>query len=108
MPALRPVHKLPYLDALMKETLRVFPAIPMSEQRVAPPKGATIYGHYIPAGTHCSRQPYTENRNPRVFPDPKKFDPERWMIIHESEQYKETTRVMWAFSSGGRMCIGLQ
>ena len=108
MPALRPVDKLPYLDAVIKETLRVYPAIPMSEQRTAPAKGATIYGVHVPEGTICSLQPYTENRDPRVFPDPEKFDPDRWMIDHESEQYKEMNRRMWAFSSGGRMCIGLQ
>ena len=107
MPALRPVDKLPYLDAVIKETLRVYPAIPMSEQRTAPPKGATIYGIHVPQGTICSLQPYTENRDPRVFPDPEKFDPERWMIDHDSEHYKEMNRRMWAFSSGGRMCIGL-
>jgi len=108
IPALRPVDKLPYLNAVINETLRVYPAIPMSEQRVAPAKGATIYGYNIPAGTICSLQPHTENNNPRVFPDPEKFDPERWMIDHESEQYKEMNRTMWTFSSGGRMCIGLQ
>ena len=108
MPALRPVDKLPYLDAVIKETLRVYPAIPMSEQRSAPAKGAAIYGVNVPGGTICSLQPYTENRDPRVFPDPEKFDPERWMIDHENEHYKEMNRRMWAFSSGGRMCIGLQ
>jgi cytochrome P450 len=108
IPALRPVDKLAYLDAVIKETLRIYPAIPMSEPRVAPPKGASIYGIDVPPGTICSLQVFTENRNPRVFPDPEKFDPERWMISHESEQYKEMNRTMWSFSSGGRMCIGLQ
>jgi cytochrome P450 len=108
IPALRPVDKLPYLDAVIKETLRVYPAIPMSEPRIAPSKGAEIYGVHVPGGTVCSLQPYTENRNPRVFPDPEKFDPERWMISRDSEKYKEMNRAMWSFSSGGRMCIGLQ
>jgi len=108
MPELRPVDKLRYLDAVIKETLRIYPAIPMSEPRTAPPKGAEIYGYEILAGTICSLQPYTENRDPRVFPDPEKFDPERWMIDLESDQYKLMNRTMWSFSSGGRMCIGLQ
>jgi len=108
MPELRPVDKLRYLDAVIKETLRIYPAIPMSELRTAPPKGSEIYGYEIPAGTMCSPQPYTENRDHQVFPDPEKFYPERWMIDPESEQYKLMNRTMWSFSSGGRMCIGLQ
>jgi Cytochrome P450 len=108
MPSLRAADKLPYLDAVIKETLRVYPSIPMSEPRVVPPKGTMIYGYEIPGGAICSLQSYTENRDSRVFPDPDKFDPERWMLDHESEKYKEMNRTMWTFSAGGRMCIGSQ
>jgi cytochrome P450 len=108
MPVLRPIDKLPCLNAVVNETLRVYPAIPMSEQRVAPPRGAEILGYYIPGGTVCSLQPYIENRNSRVVPDPEKFELERWMIDPESEKYKEMSRTMWTFGSGGRLCFGVQ
>jgi cytochrome P450 len=110
IPALRPIDKLPYLNAVINESLRVYPAIPMSEPRVIREsnKEVSIYGVRIPSGTICSMQPYTENRIPEVFPDPEKFDPDRWMIPKDSEQYKAMNRMMWSFSSGGRMCIGLQ
>jgi Cytochrome P450 len=54
LPVLRPIDKLPCLYAVVNETLKVYPAIPMSEQRVAPPRGAEIFGYYIPGGTVCS------------------------------------------------------
>ena len=110
LPSRRAIDELPYLNAVINEALRVYPAIPMSEPRVLldPCKEVSIYGYKIPAGTICSMQPYTENRIPSVFPDPDKFYPERWMIPKESEQYKAMNRMMWSFSSGGRMCIGLQ
>jgi len=107
---LRAVDKLPYLNSIINEALRVYPAIPMSEPRVIlePGKEVSIYGVRIPPGTICSMQPYTENRIPEVFPDPDKFDPNRWMISKDSEHYRAMNRMMWSFSSGGRGCIGLQ
>ena len=110
LPPLRAIDKLPYLNAVINEALRVYPAIPMSEPRVLldPSKQVRIYGHNIPAGTICSMQPYTENRIPEYFPDPDRFNPERWMIPRDSEQYKAMNRRMWSFSSGGRMCLGVQ
>jgi len=110
IPPLRPIDKLPYLNAVINEGLRYYPAIPMSEPRVLedPSKEVSIYGYKIPTGTICSMQPYTENRIPEVFTDPDKFDPDRWMIPKESDEYRAMNRMMWTFSSGGRMCIGLQ
>lgn len=110
LPPLRAIDKLPYLNAVINEALRVYPVIPMSEPRVLldPSKEVRIFGYRIPSGTICSMQPYTENRTPSVFPDPDNFYPERWMIPKESEQYKAMNRMMWSFSSGGRMCVGLQ
>jgi cytochrome P450 len=74
---------------VIKETLRVYPSIPMSEPRVVPPNGTMIYRYEIPGGTICSLQPNTENRDSGVFPDPDKFDPERWMLDHESENTRK-------------------
>jgi cytochrome P450 len=50
--------------------------------------------------------PYSLHRNAEVFPEPLKFDPERW--LGPTEQVALMNRWFWAFSSGGRMCIGLQ
>jgi hypothetical protein len=50
--------------------------------------------------------PYSLHRNPAVFRDPLVFNPERW--LGDPKEVAEMKKWFWAFSSGGRMCIGLQ
>lgn len=96
--------KLSYLEAVVKETLRLYAPLPASEPR-QPPKDTQIDGYLIPAWTVVSMQPYSLHRNAEIFPEPLKWDPERW--LGDSEQTKQMNRWWWAFSSGGRMCIGM-
>ncbi|KAK5126595.1 hypothetical protein LTR85_009529 [Meristemomyces frigidus] len=96
--------KLPYLDAVIKETLRLYAPLPASEPRSYPYGETVIDGYTIPAGTVVSMSPYSLHRNAEVFPDPLTFDPERWTGVRDDVAAKW----FWAFSSGGRMCIGLQ
>lgn len=98
--------KLPYLDAVIKETLRLFAPLPGTEPRFAD-TDQVIDGYRIPAGTLVSMSPYTLHRNAKVFKDPMRFNPERWLSGSPEEQ-AEMKRWFWAFSSGGRMCIGMQ
>ncbi|KAK8872713.1 cytochrome P450 3A13 [Apiospora arundinis] len=99
-----PFDKLPYLDAVVMEGLRCFPAIPMSLPRYVPAGGRTIDGYYIPGGTIVSCQAYSTHRiDERVFPEPERFQPERWL---EEAGDLERKRLFFAFASGGRGCIG--
>lgn len=97
--------KLPYLDAVIKETLRLYAPIPSSEPRFSDAI-EEVDGFEVPASTVVSMAPYSLHRNPNAFTDPKKFDPERW--LGEEEKVAEMKRWFWAFSSGARMCIGMQ
>ncbi|KAL4974025.1 cytochrome P450 [Aspergillus desertorum] len=101
-----PQIKLPFLDAVIKETLRLFAPLPGTEPRIAD-TDQVIDGYLIPAGTVVSISPYTMHRNPNVFRDPERFGPVRWLTA-EKEELAEMNRWFWAFSSGGRMCIGMQ
>lgn len=97
---------LPFLDAVVQEGLRSFPAIPMSLPRVVPPGGRVIDGAFIPEGTIVSCQAYSVQRcNARVFPDPDRFDPYRWTKLEGDTERK---RHVFAFSHGGRGCVGKQ
>ncbi|KAI7324842.1 putative P450 monooxygenase [Hortaea werneckii] len=101
--SLAAADRLPYLSAVIKETLRLYAPLPASEPRCMPYADTVIEGYAIPAGTVVSCSPYSLHRNPEVFPEPLKFMPQRWL----GERNAEAERWFWAFSSGGRMCIGI-
>ncbi|KAF5597141.1 benzoate 4-monooxygenase cytochrome P450 [Fusarium pseudocircinatum] len=99
-----PSDQLEYLEAVVKEGLRVFPSIPMSLPRCVPEGGATVDGHWLPGGTIVSCQPYSMHRmDEEVFPRPDCFEPQRWL---EEKGSAERNRLFFAFSNGGRACIG--
>lgn len=95
---------LPYLDAVVKEGLRLFPPIPMSLPRYVPPGGRRISGYDVPAGEIVSCQAFSLHRiDHSLFPEPDSYVPERWL---EGEDLAARNRQFFAFSSGGRGCIG--
>lgn len=96
--------RLTYLDAVVMEGLRCFPAIPMSLPRYVPSGGRTIDGYLIPEHTIVSSQAHSVHRiNASVFPDPDRFNPERWLV---PEGDAERKRAFFAFANGGRGCVG--
>lgn len=105
IPSVKKTDKLLYVDAVIKETLRLFAPLPGSEPRILP-VASTIDGYVIPPQTVVSISPYTLHRNPEIFPDPLRFNPDRW--LDDSQDLSQMKRWFWAFSSGGRMCIGMQ
>lgn len=105
VPRLDAIDKLPYLDAVIRETLRLYAPLPASEPRsISSP--CMIDGYVVPARTVVNMSPYSLHRNAEVFPEPLKFDPDRW--LGPANQVAVMNKWFWAFSSGGRMCIGLQ
>lgn len=93
---------VPYMDAIINEVLRVWGPLTSTQPRIYS-KDCEIDGYFIPAGTIVSCQGYTFHRNPEIFPDPDTFLPERWLT--DDPKLKQW---WWAFSTGGRMCIGIQ
>ncbi|KAI5300009.1 Pyridoxine 4-dehydrogenase [Ascosphaera pollenicola] len=98
------LDKLPLLDAIVLETMRVHPGIAGSQPRVAPHRanGFTILGHMIPPDTVLSAQAYSLHRNADVFPSPEVWDPYRW-IHADSDKRAEMQRWFWAFGSGPQL-----
>lgn len=100
------IDQLPFLDAVLCEGLRCYPAIPMSLPRLVPQGGRVIDGYSIPENTIVSCQPHSVHRmNKDVYPDPERFHPDRWM---EAEGDAGRRRLLFSFSNGGRGCIGKQ
>ncbi|KAH7313315.1 cytochrome P450 [Stachybotrys elegans] len=99
-----PFDKLSYLDAVVLEGLRCFPPIPMSLPRYVPEGGREIDGVWLPEKTVVSCQAFTLHRlDQTLFPDPDKFNPDRWL---EPEGDADRRRMLFAFSNGGRGCVG--
>lgn len=97
---------LPLLDAILQETLRLWPVIPGGQRRVTPGKGCTLAGYeVIPGGTKVQSAAGVLHMNSDVFPCPAEWRPERWLDSNETE-LAEMRRWFWGWSSGGRMCVG--
>lgn len=105
LPSAKAVDNLPYLEAVILETLRLYPSVPGGQPRRTP-KVCSLGGHdNIPAGTVVQCYAYSLHRTPEVFPEPELWKPERW-IESSPEHLSAMRRWFWAFGSGGRMCIG--
>lgn len=98
------VGRLPYLLAVLSESLRYFPPVPTGFPRQTPPSGATISGHFIPAKTSVYVSSYPTGHSSRNFKDPEKFAPERW--LGDAEYADDKRSALQPFSFGPRNCLG--
>lgn len=64
------LEALPYLTAVIEETLRLYGSAPGSLPRVVPAGGLTVGENHLPAGTVVNTQAYTLHRDSRIYPDP--------------------------------------
>ena len=109
LPDPKQVDGLPLLHAIMMETLRLNAAIPGSTPRMTPYPFANLAGYQIPGGVRVSSSAWSLHRNSEVFPDPERWDHRRWLLDERGEKdrrRREMDKWYWAFSSGGRMCLG--
>lgn len=91
------LRNLPYLHQVVQEVLRLYSAVPLMLPRIVPPEGASLCGYSLEPGTTVATQAYTMHRDPAVFPDPERFDPERW-----AEPSKAMNDAFMAFGRGSR------
>uniref|UniRef100_A0A182N0D8 Uncharacterized protein n=1 Tax=Anopheles dirus TaxID=7168 RepID=A0A182N0D8_9DIPT len=90
-----------YLDMVVKESLRLLPPVSFIGRRLV--EDIEMNGVTIPAGTDFTIPIYVIHRNPAVYPDPERFDPERFSD-HSTEKRGPYDYI--PFSIGSRNCIG--
>ncbi|OAX78227.1 hypothetical protein ACJ72_07469 [Emergomyces africanus] len=95
-------QSLPYLSAVVKESLRLSMANPTRLPRIVPPGGLHVPGlpTAIPAGTSVGLGAYVLHHDPDVYPQPYEFMPERWL-----DCTPEMLRNSIPFGMGSRQCI---
>ncbi|ETS77432.1 hypothetical protein PFICI_11306 [Pestalotiopsis fici W106-1] len=97
---------MPYLQAVMKEALRMHPALGLPLERVVPEGGAVIGGRLFPENSIVGINTWVEHRNPIVFgTDADEFRPERWFTDDAAKLASMNSH--WVpFGLGSRTCIG--
>ncbi|KXH62598.1 cytochrome P450 [Colletotrichum nymphaeae SA-01] len=97
------LERLPLLNAIIEETLRMYGAVAGNLPRSVPPGGVTLGEFFIPGGTVVETQAYTLHRDPNVFPDPERFDETRFL---NEGLTKVQRRSLAPWGAGTRVCIG--
>ncbi|KAL8814103.1 MAG: hypothetical protein Q9223_006646 [Gallowayella weberi] len=98
--------RLPYLNAVIQESLRLFPPLPTMLNRVVGHAGTVIDGHYISRDTSVGVHQWSAYRSSANFADPDTFDPERWMPNPPAKYQNDIKAALQPFSVGPRGCIG--
>jgi cytochrome P450 len=100
-PTLERVNQLEYLDAVIKEVLRLYPPIHIGNRRAA--RELEFQGYRIPAGQRVVYSIYLTHRMPEYWPDPQRFDPQRF---HADAVRLRPHYAYLPFGGGPRNCIG--
>jgi benzoate 4-monooxygenase len=85
-PLYRDIQRLPYLDACIREGMRLTTPFAGPLPRLSPPTGLDIGGTHIPPGTVVNVMQCQIHKDGRIFHDPEAFKPERWL---DSDRGKE-------------------
>jgi len=101
VPTIADIERLDYTRMVFSEAMRLYPPIyAIARQAIAP---FAVGPYTLPAGTLVLLSPYVMHRDPRYYPDPGRFDPQRWSAQATSRPPKFA---YFPFGGGPRGCIG--
>ncbi|RDX89467.1 Flavonoid 3'-monooxygenase, partial [Mucuna pruriens] len=100
--------QLPYLQAVVNETFRLHPPTPLSLPRVAE-ESCEIFNYHIPKGTTLLVNVWAIGRDPKEWPNPLEFKPERFLPGNEKGgvDVKGMNFELIPFGAGRRICAGM-
>jgi cytochrome P450 len=87
-----------YVDAVIRETLRLRPVLPFVGRKLTQPQ--TIAGWDLPRGTRVAPSIHLVHRRPELYPEPAAFKPERWLGTRPNPYH------FLPFGGGVRRCLG--
>lgn len=96
------VNNLPYLDQVVKETLRLYPPIHIGNRRAG--EDLVVNGYEVPEGMRVMYSIYLAHRDPKYWSEAAEFRPERFELGNKSEKQPPFTYL--PFGGGPRNCIG--
>ncbi|XP_027359276.1 cytochrome P450 82A3-like [Abrus precatorius] len=100
------INKLAYLQAVVKETLRLYPPAPLSSPREFT-ENCTIGGYHVKKGTRLIPNLWKIHRDPSVWSDPLEFKPDRFLTTHKHVDVRGQNFEFLPFGSGRRICPGM-
>lgn len=103
LPTFDDLPRLPYTRMVLAESMRLYPPAWAIGRRAIHAFGTR--GYTVPAGSVILMSQYIMHRDARFFPDPERFDPERWTPEAQAERPKFS---YFPFGGGARVCIGEQ
>jgi cytochrome P450 len=93
------IGALPLLDAVIRETMRILTPVPLLMRKATHP--TRLGDDAIAQGDRVLISALVINRDPKIYPEPDRFEPDRWLSIKPSPyQYP-------VFGAGGHMCPGV-
>jgi cytochrome P450 len=102
LPTVADLPHLPYTLQVLKETLRLYPPAYAFTRRAM--TTVQLGSYRIPRGASVVISPYTLHRRSAIFPDPERFDPDRFA----PEQEQKLPRYAYLpFGSGPHICLGM-
>lgn len=95
------LRDLKYLECVIKESLRVYPSVPIVGRKIT--KEYQLNGKTVPRGSNVYCFIYALHRDPKYFPEPERFDPDRFL---PEKSIGRHPFAFLPFSAGTRNCIG--